>query len=353
MGLKMVRKARSWFVIIVCLLGWLSPAPSRADSPLKVVATLTDLGSIAAAVGGDKVQVTTIASGVQDPHYVDPKPSYVVKLRDADLFLVNGLDLEIGWVPPLLDGARNGRIRVGAPGYVDCSQNIQALEVPVGTVTRAEGDVHAYGNPHYTTDPLNGILIAETITDAFRRARPADAAYFEARKKAFIKRIDEALFGKDLVELVGGRKLERVARAGELDSFLRDAQGGTSLESRLGGWLAQMKPLRGAKVVFYHKSYSYFVRRFGLVVDGYVELRPGIQPGPAHLAELVTQMRADKVKLVLTHPFYDKKIAALVADKAGAKLVTLPLDVGGVPGSTDYFKLFDVVIASLTRAARN
>jgi zinc/manganese transport system substrate-binding protein len=317
------------------------------------VATLTDFGAIAAAVGGDKVRVTTIASGVQDPHFVDPKPSYVVKLRDADLFVVNGLDLEVGWVPPLLDSARNGRIRVGGPGYVDCSKNIPVLEVPTGTVTRAEGDVHPFGNPHYTTDPLNGKLIAETIAAAFERARPADTAYFEARKKAFIASVDEAMFGKQLVELVGGKKLDRLARAGELEKFLAsEAPGGTSLAGKLGGWLAKMAPLRGTKLVFYHKSYTYFVERFGLIVPDYVELKAGIQPGPAHLAELVSAMRRDHIGVLATHPFYDEKIAKLVADKGGARLVVLPLDVGGVKGADDYLKLFDVVTSALTGAGK-
>lgn len=326
---------------------------TRAEAPLSVVASLSDFGKIAEAVGGNKVRVTTIASGVQDPHFVDPKPSYVVKLRDADLFLVNGLELEIGWVPPLLDSARNGKIKVGAPGYVDCSKNVPVIEIPTGQVTRAEGDVHPYGNPHYTTDPLNGKIVAETIAAAFAQARPADAAYFEARKKAFQASIDLAMFGKELVELVGGKKLDRLVRAGELDKFLESESGaGTSLAAKLGGWLGKMKALRGAKVVFYHKSYSYFSERFGLAVTGYVELKPGIQPGPTHLAELVASMRRDGAKLVATHPYYDEKIAKLVAEKAGAQLVVLPLNVGGVKGADNYLLFFDVVTDVLIHPRR-
>jgi zinc/manganese transport system substrate-binding protein len=335
--------------MILCAAVALVGSVARAQDPLDVVATLTDFGTIAAAVGGEKVRVTTIASGVQDPHFVDPKPSYVVKLRDADLLLVNGLDLEIGWLPPLLDSARNGRIRVGGTGYVDCSKNVPLLEVPTGTMTRAEGDVHAFGNPHYTTDPLNGKLIADTIAAALSRARPADSAYFEARKKAFQGRLDDAMFGKELVELAGGKKLERLARAGELEAFL--ASGSTSdLSAKLGGWAARMAPLRGTKAVFYHKSYSYFIARFGLRVSDFVELKPGIQPGPGHLAELVSTMRRDNVKLLATHPFYDEKIGKLVADKAGARLVVLPLNVAGIKGADDYLKMFDGVVDTLTRA---
>jgi ABC-type Zn uptake system ZnuABC Zn-binding protein ZnuA len=227
------------------------------------------------------------------------------------------------------------------------------LEVPAGTLTRAEGDVHPFGNPHYLTDPLNGKIVAETVAAALSRARPAHAAYFAQRKQAFAHALDEAIFGSALVDLVGSKKLDRLTRSGELTKFLADQrEGGTPLADKLGGWLGRMQPLRGAKLVFYHKSYSYFVERFGLIADAYVEQKPGIQPGPEHLAALVAQMRRDHVPIVATHPFYDSKIAKLVADKGGAKLVVLPLNVGGMPGATDYFKFFDVVIESLTRAQK-
>jgi ABC-type Zn uptake system ZnuABC Zn-binding protein ZnuA len=328
---------------------WAGPA----REPLNVVASLSDLGSIAQAVGGDKVQVTTIASGVQDPHYVDPKPSYVVKLRDADLFLVNGLELEIGWVPPLLDGARNPKIKPGAAGYVDCSRNIPVIEVPSGVVTRADGDVHPFGNPHYATDPLNRKIIAETIAEGFKAAAPEQAEYFEGRKKEFQKSIDEAMWGKDLVDIVGGKKLDRLTRSGELAAFLEaQSEGGAKLSSRLGGWMGKMKPLKGMKMVFYHKSFNYFIERFGLVVPDFVELKAGIQPGPAHLVDLVGLLQRDKIKVVATHPFYDEKVARLVAEKGGATLVMLPLQVGGLKGADDSIKYFDVVIGLLTDAAK-
>lgn len=330
-----------------------SPAiGATRDDQLTVVASLSDFGKIAEAVGGDKVRVSTIASGLQDPHFVDPKPSYVVKLRDADLFFVNGLELEIGWIPPLLDGARNPNIQPGASGYVDCSRNIPVLEAPTTTITRAEGDVHRFGNPHYTTDPLNGKIIAENIAEALKRAAPANADYFEEHKKAFQRSIDEAMFGKELVDLVGGKKLDRLSRSGELDAFLdSQSEGGVKLSAKLGGWLRKMKPLKGMKMVFYHKSYTYFIERFGLDVTNFVELKPGIQPGPGHLVDLVSTMDRDKIKIVATHPFYDEKIARLVAEKGGAKLIVLPLMVGGVKGADDYLKLFDVVTNLLTEAA--
>lgn len=347
----MTRLIRLFTALSTLLLLAVLGSEARAADPINVVATLSDFGKIAEAVGGDKVRVTTIASGVQDPHFVDPKPSYVLKLRDADLFLVNGLELEIGWVPPLLEGARNGRIKPGSPGYVDCSKNIPVLEVPSGQVTRAEGDVHPYGNPHYTTDPLNDKIVADTIAEAFSQVRPADAEYFSTRKKAFQASIDKALFGAELVDLVGGKKLDRLARSGELDAFLQsESSGGAKLATKLGGWLAQMAPLKGAKVVFFHKSYSYFNQRFGLNVVDYVELKPGIQPGPSHLADVVSTIQRDKIKVVATHPFYDEKIAKLVAEKGGAQLVPLPLNVGGVKGADDIVSFFNVTTSTLLKA---
>jgi zinc/manganese transport system substrate-binding protein len=323
----------------------LLPNVARADA-LQVVASLPALGKVAEAVGGDDVRVTTIASGVQDPHFVDPRPSYMVKLRDADALLVNGLDLEVGWVPPLIEGARNSRLRPGAPGYIDCSRNIPVLELPSRQITRADGDVHPFGNPHYMTDPLNVKIVAETVGDAFARLRPASAARFAERVKAFQTSIDQAMFGAELVDLVGGRKLDRLTRSGELDAFLATTPG----SAKLGGWLGKMKPLEGTKVVCYHRSYSYFAQRFGLTVVDYVELKPGIQPGPSHLADVVGSIQREQVHVVIAHPFNDRKLAKLVADKGGATLLVLPLDVGGSASATSIASFFDAVTGELTRA---
>ena len=332
-----------WFAVV--LITWLGGASAHAG-PLAVVATLPALGQVAQAVGGDEVKVTTIASGVQDPHFVDPRPSYMVKLRDADALLVNGLDLEVGWVPPLIEGARNGRVRLGAPGYVDCSRNVPVLELPSRQLTRADGDVHPFGNPHYMTDPLNAKIVADTVSQAFSRLRPERAEYFATRAKAFAASIDVAMFGAELVDMVGGNKLDRLARSGELEAFLAREPAA----AKLGGWLGKMAPLRGAKVVFYHRSYSHFAQRFGLVAVDYVELKPGIQPGPSHLADVVTTMGREHVRVVLAHPFNDRKLAELVAQKSGATLLLLPLDVGGVPNTASIPAFFDVVTSALVGA---
>lgn len=337
---------KSLFLCLSLALAAAFISPAARAEPMVVVATLPALGKIAEAVGGDKVSVTTIASGVQDPHFVDPRPSYMVKLRDAEALLVNGLDLEVGWVPPLIEGARNGRVRAGAPGYIDCSRNIPVLELPNRQITRAEGDVHPFGNPHYMTDPLNAKLVADTVGEAFSRLRPADAEYFAGRVKAFQASIDRAMFGPELVDLVGGKKLDRLARSGELEAFLASAPGG----AKLGGWLGKMAPLRGVKAVFYHRSYSYFAQRFGLNVVDYVELKPGIQPGPSHLADVITRVASEHIPIVVAHAFNDQKLATLVADKGHARLVILPLDVGGAPGAIDVTSFFDVITNALTQA---
>jgi len=319
-----------------------------AADKLHVAATLPNLGSLASEIGGDRVQVTTIASGLQDAHFVDPKPSFIVALRSADLLLVNGLDLEIGWVPPLTQGARNARILLGYDGYIDCSSRIGVLEVPKGTVTRAEGDVHPYGNPHYLADPLNAEIVAGEIADAFKQKAPADADYFEQRRADLVKRLQVAIFGKDLVDQVGGGKLARLTRSGELDSFLDSTlMDGKPLTSRLGGWLGRMHPLAGTKIVTYHKDYSYFAPRFGLDVVEFVEPKPGIVPSAKHLVELTERLSKGDVKLLITRPYVEHRSTDLLGEKTKIPVVTLPLEVGGAPEATDYVKLFDYLTSTI------
>jgi ABC-type Zn uptake system ZnuABC Zn-binding protein ZnuA len=227
------------------------------------------------------------------------------------------------------------------------------LERPTTAVTREDGDVHPLGNPHYLTDPLNHKLVAETIQQAFSRLRPQAAAGFESRLRAFRSRVDEAMFGAELVAQVGGNKLDRLARAGRLAEFLNGLSQGGTPAAPLGGWLGKMAPLAGHRIAAYHRSFSYFHQRFDLQVVDYVERKPGIQPGPAALAELITRMREQDVRILLTHPFYDARIARLVADKAGATVVELPLNLGGVPGSSSTFAFFDLVTTRLLRAGES
>jgi zinc/manganese transport system substrate-binding protein len=285
------------------------PAKAAARN-LKVVTTLTDLASLAQEVGGDKVDVEALAKGYQDPHFVDPKPSFLLKLRHADLLILVGLDLEIGWLPPLITQSGNGNIQPAALGYLDASQFAEILEIPQGTVTRAEGDVHPLGNPHYWLDPDNGRRIAKGIAAKLGEMDPADRAYFQQREQDFEKRLAEA-------------------------------------EKK---WQAQMAPYRGRKIVTYHRSWPNFAKHFGLDVIGYIEPRPGIPPTPSHTIELVNLMKRENTKLELIEPYFDVKTPDSIARMTGGRVVIMMPSVGGKPEITDYFKLFDFDIAILTQA---
>jgi len=302
------------FAGLICalafVLGVVSPVLARAASKLKVVTSTTDLAEFAAQVGGDRVEVESIARGYQDPHFVEAKPSFLLKLRRADLLITVGLQLEIGWLPPLITQCGNRNIQAGAKGYLDTSQFAEILEIPAGIVTRAMGDVHPFGNPHYWLDPENGRRIARGIATKLAEMQPQDSAYFEERFQAFSKRLDEAQ----------------------------------------KAWDAEMKPFRGRKVVTYHRSWPNLTKRFGLEVVGEIEPRPGIPPGPRHTVEIIQMMKRDNVKVILVEPYFDLKTPNAIARETGAQVVVLLPSVGGEKEATDYFKLFDYDIALLTRA---
>jgi len=286
-------------------------APS-ARAELNVVAATQDLASIAQEIGGDKIKVTPMAKGYQDPHFVEAKPSFVLTLNRADLLIVVGRDLEIGWLPPLITQSRNAKIQPGSKGYLDPSQTAKILELPTGTVTRAMGDVHPLGNPHYWLDPENGRRIAQAIKDRLSELDAANAAYYAQREADFGKRLTEA-------------------------------------QQR---WKAQMAPYKGLKVVTYHRSWANFVDAFGLDVIGYVEPKPGIPPTPQHTLDVINAMKAQNVKLILVEPYFDLKTPNSIAEKTGARVVVLPPSVGGVPAASDYFKLFDTDVALLLDAIK-
>ena len=336
-----------FYLVAAFTLALLTMHTSAAFAKVKCVATVPDLADLVRTVGGDRVEVMSIAKGSQDPHFVDPKPSFMAKLRQADLFLVTGLDLEVGWVPPLLNGAGNAGIAIGAPGYVDCSAGIPVLELPVGEVTRAEGDVHPFGNPHYMLDPLIGIIVAAHIASVLKQKDPGGAAAFDANLAGFAQQIYEKLFGKDLVDLVGGAKLDRMARSGELDAFLQSNSG-----AKLGGWLGLLEPLRGKPIVMYHKNYSYFVDRFKIEIAGFVEPKPGIPPSAKHMVDVVELIKARNVKVIGTQPFYDDRAPNLIASKTGVKVLVMPSTVNQVVGVETYIQLFDFVTSKLAEAEK-
>src|SRR6266705_2970299 len=283
-----------------------------AQSKLNVVATTEDLASIGREIGGDRIAIESIARGYQDPHFVEAKPSFILKLQKADLLIAVGRELEIGWLPPLIQQSRNGKVQVGAEGYLDASLTAQILEIPSGNITRAMGDVHPFGNPHYWTDPENGKLIAKAIFDKLVLFRPNDRAAFERRLADFISRLDAA-------------------------------------EKR---WLAMMAPYKGTKVVTYHRSFPNFAERFGLDIIGYVEPRAGIPPTPQHTLDLINEMKRQNVKLVLVEPYFDLKTPNAIGRDTGAQVLVMPPSVGGVKEVPDYFKLFDYDINLLIDAIK-
>src|SRR5947209_4951503 len=286
--------------------------PARAQSKLNVVTTTEDLASIAREVGGDRITVESLARGYQDPHFVEAKPSFILKLQKADLLVVVGRELEIGWLPPLIQQSRNGKIQQGAPGYLDASLTAQILEVPSGNITRAEGDVHPFGNPHYWTDPENGKRIAKAISEKLMQFQPNNRAVFEQRLADFTSRLDAA-------------------------------------EKR---WLAMMAPYKGTKMVTYHRSFPNFAERFGLNIVDYVEPRPGIPPTPQHTLDLINEMKRQNVKLVLVEPYFDMKTPNSIGRETGAQVLVMPPSGGGTKEVTDYFKLFDYDISLLIDAIK-
>jgi zinc/manganese transport system substrate-binding protein len=292
------------------LLGLFGPPPLHAA--LNVVATTEDLAAIAREVGGDKVKVEALARGYQDPHFVEAKPSFILKLHSADLLVAVGRELEIGWLPPLIQQSRNAKIQPGADGYLDASLNVKILEIPTGQITRAMGDVHPMGNPHYWLDPDNGRKIAQTLRDHFSKASPGDAASFAARYDDFDKRLAEA-------------------------------------QKR---WDAAMAPYKGTKIVTYHRSWPNFAERFGLEVIGYVEPRPGIPPSPGHTLEVIQEMKRQNVKILLVEPYFDLKTPQSVGRETGAKVLVMPPSVGGEKEITDYIKLFDYDVNLLVTAIK-
>jgi len=279
---------------------------ASAGAQLKVVTSTTDLASIARAVGGDRVDVSHISEGYQDPHFAEAKPSFVLRLRNADVFVFVGLDLEIGWMPLLIQGARNAKIQPGGSGYVDCSQVIAVLDRMTGRVDRSLGDVHPQGNPHYWLDPGNGRRIAQLFRDRFSALDPANADVYRVNARAFEDRLSEA---------------EQA-------------------------WRAKIEALKGKPVVAYHTSWKYLAEYTGLNIIGFMEPKPGVPPSPSHLASLIDDIKRTGAKAIIMEPFYSRKDADFVAEHTGARVVVVPPSVGGLRGARldDYISLlaFDI-----------
>lgn len=311
-----------------------------------VVCTLPTLKALTQEVGGDRVEVIALARGDQDPHFVSPTPVLMKKTREADLFVENGISLEL-WAEEVVNGSGNSKIFRGKPGRVNASKGIATLEVP-SVLTREMGDIHPQGNPHVWLDPLLAKVQATNIAEALKAVDPSGAADYEARKKDFHNRIDNALFGPELLKLVGIQKLTRLDLSGELHNFLVNNKfGGEPLSAKAGGWLKAAEKLRNTKAYEFHKVWVYFARVFGLKLVGTIEERPGIPPGPQHVRDLTTKIQAEKIPLILVDQFYDPALPRNIASKTGTKVVLLPNQVEGASGITTYFQLMDHVIREI------
>ena len=276
---------------------------------IKVVTTTTDMKSIAELIGGDKVSVASIATGYQNPHFVDPKPSYIISLSNADLFVTVGLDLETGWSPQLLASSRNTRIQKGSNGYVDASAGIGLLQVPT-SANRAEGDIHIYGNPHYWLDPLNGKVIARNIANGLERVDPSNKSTYESNLQSFLKKIDD----------------------------------------KMKGWSSKMSALKGSKIIAYHNEWVYFETRFGLNIVDFMEPKPGIPPSPSQLVKVIKEIKANNIKVIISSPYFTTSSSDVVAKQTGVKVLTLATSVKAFDSINNYFDLFDFNINQLTAA---
>lgn len=273
---------------------------------IKVVTTTTDMKSIAELVGGDKVSVKSIATGYQNPHFVDPKPSYIISLSNADLFVTVGLDLETGWSPQLLSSSRNTKIQKGAEGYVDASAGVTLYQVPT-SANRAEGDIHIYGNPHYWLDPVNGKVIARNIANGLERVDPSNKAFYEANLQAFCTRID----------------------------------------AKMKEWQLKMTPYKGSKIIAYHNEWVYFETRFGLRIVDFMEPKPGIPPSPSQMVKVINEIKANSIRVIISSPYFTTSSSDVVTKQTGAKELTLATSVGAFDTIKNYFDLFDYNIDHL------
>jgi zinc/manganese transport system substrate-binding protein len=294
---------------IAVVLVALTTLVSTAQAKLNVVVTTPDLASIAREVGGDKVEITTLARPTEDPHFVDAKPSFIVKLNKADVLIEGGAELEVGWLPPLLAGARNDKIQSGQPGRILCNEGVSMLEVP-SQLTRAEGDIHPLGNPHYVVDPANAKLIAAHLAEAFAKLDAGNGEAYRANAKKFTD----------------------------------------ALDAKFVEWQAKLAPFKGAKVVSYHKSWPYFAARFGLEMDLFLEPKPGIPPSPAHLAQVIAKMKEQQARVIIVDPYLNRKTAETVARNTGATVVDVAQMPGGVKGTDSYIALEDYLVNSLAKA---
>lgn len=322
---------------------------SNAQDRLRIVATLPTYAAIARELTGDLAQVDAIARGDEDPHFVNPRPSFAARVSVADLFIVTGLDLEL-WVPAVVDRARNAKVIEGGPGHVVAYSGIQLLEVPEN-VSRAGGDVHVFGNPHIHTDPVNAIIISRNILAKLSQVDPTNKARYEANARAFEDRVLRRLFGDELVDLLGADAIMQLARNYKFWDFASSQSvQGKPLTDYIGGWLAEGVVFRDRRMACYHKNWAYFSARFRVRCAIYIEPKPGIPPSPSHLRTVVDFMRDENVRVLFGANYYSRTQVERVASRTNARAVIVPEHVDGEEGIDDYFKLVDSWVSRLSEA---
>ena len=346
--LKNLQRTYVSILIFFLLIVFGCSISARAD-PLRVCATVPELGSLFREIGGEQVSVTVFAKGTEDAHFVEAKPSFIKALSECDVYGQVGMDLEIGWAPVLLREARNDKVLPGSTGYIDASTVITPLEVPSTPVDRSMGDVHPFGNPHFLLDPLNGLKVAALLRDRLSAIRSDAAPYFSDRYNQFRQRLGVAMVGETLTKKYDFEKLALLFERGKLVDFLK-SQGE---DAQLGGWFAALHPYHSAKVVIDHNMWPYFAKRFGLQIAGALEPKPGIPPTTAHLNEVITSMKTNGIKVVLAAAYYDPRYAQFVSENTGAKVVNMAHQAGARPGTEEYIAWLDYNVRQLTAALGN
>jgi len=321
----------------------------RGQQQLRIVTTLTAYADITRQIAGDRVAVTSLADGAENPHTIQPRPSLVMQLRHADLLVATGLDQEL-WLPPLMDRAGNPRIASGAPGFVTASTGVQMMDVP-GAVSRSEGDLHVYGNPHVWTSPANALIIGRNILVGLKRLDPPRGPTYDAGFAAWKERLMRAYAGDEIVTLLGADLLADLEAQGRLWTYLsQERYQGSPLVDRVGGWLAQGRVLRGREMVCYHKEWSYFSRSFGVSCAAYIEPKPGMPPTPGHVASVIALMQERRIPVLVSASYYNRQQVQMVAERTGATAVIVPGNVGGGPGTDTFIDLVSLWVTELARA---
>jgi len=339
---------RNITILLLAVLLWTPLTAGDNEDKLLVVTSMPDYAWLAEQIGGDRVEVRPIAAGNQDVHFIRPRPSYSALMRQADLFVTTGLDLEL-WVPTLLDSAGNRSILEGSDGYVAAWPGVPLQDIPT-MASRTEGDVHLYGNPHIHTSPLNMIEVARNILKGLQRIDPPSSDFFETNASALTDRLYRRTFGDELVDLLGGDTLTNLTRNGKLWSYLGGKEyprgSGRMLLDRLGGWLKKAEPLRGRKIIGYHKNWIYLADLLELDIRGYIEPKPGIPPTPRHVEQVMRLIQDEGIQVILTAGYFDPVKPKSIAERTGASAVIVPMG-SGTGGIEGYDGLVDFWIDSL------